>query len=82
MYDRDQLSILLGVCIVPQVIAELKKSRGDTEECLIREFYASQLFDKLQNPSTGIWHLSPKILSGMFLEERQGHEVNFPEEQS
>jgi hypothetical protein len=82
MNDRNQVSVLLGVCIVPQVIAEVKQSCDTPEEAIIREFYASQVFDKLQNPSTGLWHLSPKILAEMFLAEQQGQEVEFPEEQS
>jgi len=82
MSDRDHVSVLLGVCIVPRVIAETKESCDTPEESVIREFYASRLFDKLQNPATGLWHLSPKILAEMFLAERQGREVEFPEEQS
>jgi len=82
MSDKDQVSVLLGVCIIPQVVAEVKEACDVPEEAIIREFYASRLFDKLQNPSTGLWHLSPKTLAQMFVAERQGQEVEFPEEQS
>ena len=82
MYDRDQVSVLLGVCIAPQIVAEARETCGATEETVIRELYASRLFDKLRNPATGLWHLSPKLLADLFLAERQGQEVEFPEEQS
>ena len=82
MNDRKQVSILLGVCIIPQIIAEAKEFYDNQEEIVIREFYNSTLFDKLQNPATGLWHLSPKTLTEMFWAEIQGHGIEFPEEQS
>jgi len=33
----------------------------------------ADLFDKLQNPETGLWHLSPKTLSQIFLTEVKEH---------
>ena len=82
MIDQNQLSVLFGVCIVPQVVVEAKASYDTSEETIIREFYASHVFDKLQNPSTGLWNLSAKTLAEMFVAERQGRDVEFPEEQS
>jgi len=82
MKDKDQVSALLGVCVIPQVIAEIKGFYDDQEETAIKEFYKSRLFDKLQNPATGLWHLSSKTLSQIFLTEVQEQILEFPEEQS
>jgi len=86
MKDKDQVSALLGVCIVPQVIAEIKEFYGNQEEVAeviaIKEFYKSDLFDKLQNPATGLWHLSSKTLAQIFFAEVKEHVMEFPEEQS
>jgi hypothetical protein len=82
MKDRNQISALLGVCIIPQIIAEIKEFYNDQEEIAIKEFYKSNLFDKLQNPDTGLWHLSPKTLSDMFLAEAKEQIIEFPDEQS
>ena len=82
MKDKDQVSALLGVCVIPQVIAEIKGFYDDQEETAIKEFYKSRLFDKLQNPATGLWHLSSKTLSQIFLTEVQEQSLEFPEEQS
>jgi len=82
MKDKNQISALLGVCIIPQVIAEIKEFYNDQEEIAIKQFYKSNLFDKLQNPATGLWHLSSKTLSQMFLEEEKEQLIEFPEEQS
>ena len=80
--DKNEVSALLGVCIVPQVINEIKGYYGNREETAIKEFYKSNLFDKLQNPQTGLWHLSSKTLSEMFFMEIKDGIIEFPEEQS
>ena len=82
MKDKNQVSVLLGVCIIPQIIAEIKTFYDNQEETAIKEFYKSRLFDKLQNPATGLWHLSAKTLSDMFLTEIKEQIIEFPEEQS
>ena len=82
MKDKNQLSVLLGVCIIPQIIAEIKAFYDNQEETAIKEFYKSRLFDKLQNSATGLWHLSAKTLSEIFLTEIKEQIIEFPEEQS
>jgi hypothetical protein len=82
MKDKNQISALLGVCIIPQIIAEIKEFYNYQEEIAIQEFYKSNVFDKLQNPDTGLWHLSPKTLSEIFLAEIKEQVIEFPEEQS
>ncbi|NDV59517.1 hypothetical protein [Bacteroides sp. 519] len=82
MKDKNQISALLGVCIIPQIIDEIKGFYNNQEEIAIKEFYKSNLFDKLQNPLTGLWHLSPKTLSQIFLAEVNEQEIEYPEEQS
>jgi len=82
MKDKNQISALLGVCIIPQIIAEIKEFYDNREEVAIKEFYKSNLFDKLQNPATGLWHLSATTLSQIFLAEVKEQIIEFPEEQS
>jgi len=80
--DKNKVSTLLCICVIPNVIAEIKYLYNNEEEAAIREFYKSNLFDKLQNPATGLWHLSPKTLSEIFLSEKKEQKIEFPEEQS
>jgi len=82
MKDKNEVSVLLGVCIIPQIINEIKEHYDNQEETAIKEFYKSNLYDKLQNPDTGLWHLSSKTLSQMFLMEVKEGVIEFPEEQS
>lgn len=82
MKDKNQISALLGVCIIPQIIDEIKGLYNNQEELAIKAFYQSEVFDKLQNPETGLWHLSPRTLSQLFLDEANGQIIEYPEEQS
>ncbi|MDR2907210.1 MAG: hypothetical protein LBU91_04380 [Bacteroidales bacterium] len=82
MKDKNQISVLLGVCIIPQIIADIKVAFNNQEEAALKAFYKSNLFDKLQNPNTGLWHLSFKTLSQLFLSELNDKTIEFPEEQS
>ena len=82
MKNKNQISVLLGICIIPRVIAEVKEFYNNQEEIAIKEFYKSNLFDKLHNPATGLWHLSVKTLSQIFLAEVKEQLIEFPEEQS
>ena len=79
---KNQVSALLGVCVLPQIIEEIKGFYNNQEEVAIKELYISNLFDKLQKPDTGLWHLSAKTLSQIFLEEVKEQIIDFPEEQS
>jgi len=80
--DKNQISTLLGICIIPQVISEIKVYFNDQEETAIKEFYKSTLYDKLQNPATGLWHLSAKTLAEIFFLEVKEKILDYPEEQS
>ncbi|MFV0554319.1 MAG: hypothetical protein ACK5LR_06405 [Mangrovibacterium sp.] len=82
MKTKNQISALLGVCILPRVIEELKGFYNNQEETTIKEFYKSNLFDKLQHPQTGLWHLSVKTLAEIYLAEVNEHIIEFPAEQS
>ena len=82
MKDKNQISALLSVCIIPNIITEIKNIYNNQEEIAIKEFFKSNLFDKLQNPATGLWHLSSKTLSEIFLSEKMEQISVFPEEQS
>ena len=82
MKDKNQISALLGVCIIPQIIVEIKEFYNNQEEIAIKEFYKSTLYDKLQNPATGLWHLSAKTLAEIFFLEVKEKILDYPEEQS
>ena len=50
----EQLSVLLGTATLPGLFERL----GFTEPYQIEEFYASNFYELLRNPDSGLWHLS------------------------
>ena len=82
MKDKNQVSTLLGVCIIPQIIEEIKELYNNEEKIAIQKFFNSNLYEKLQNPNTGLWHLSAKTLAEIYIREIKEQIIVFPEEQS
>jgi hypothetical protein len=81
MKTDDQLSALLGTCIVPSVLENIS-DMFQNEQDGIRNFYSSELYGNLQKTETGLWRLSAKTLADMYRQEiTEGH-IDYPEEQS
>ena len=74
----DGLSTLLGVSIVPAVLASAQVDNPDD----VARFYRSKLYSLLSDAETGMWHLSPKILADLYKEELATGDFDIPEEQS
>ena len=66
--------------IVPNVVAEIKRRRGFTDEEAFAAFYASKVYSVLETEDAKLWHLSPKALAGLWETEAAGGELVFPEE--
>ena len=62
--------------IIPMIIAE----HGLSENEAIQKFYCSKLYSFLENPKTGVWRYSPKLLFNLYKEELETGTINFPEE--
>jgi hypothetical protein len=79
--DNSRLATLLGVAIIPGIIEEFGITDSEQPEFLDR-LYRSQTFELLEQPSTGLWHLSAATLADIFRDELEGRQLVFPEEQS
>jgi len=62
--------------VIPLIISEYNLS----EEEAIRKFYCSKLYSFLENPKTGVWRYSPKLLFNLYKEELENGDFVFPEE--
>ena len=74
----EQLSVLLGTATLPGLFERL----GFTEPCQIEEFYASNFYELLRNPDSGLWHLSSAALADLYRQEVERGFFDDPEEQS
>ena len=45
-----------------------------------QKFYCSKLYSFLENPKTGVWRYSPKLLFNLYKEELEIGDFTFPEE--
>ena len=76
--SAEQLSVLLGTAILPGLFERL----GFEEPAQVEGFYASDFYELLRNPESGLWHLSSAALADLY---RQETELGFfvdPEERS
>jgi hypothetical protein len=62
--------------VIPLIISEY--NLGENEA--IEKFYNSKLYSFLENPKTGIWRYSPKLLFRLYKEELETGDIIFPEE--
>lgn len=69
-------------CVLPNLAAETVKlimeRYGWDENTAISRFMGSEVYDRLQDESTKVWHFSPYGLSDLFEEERNGR-LEWPE---
>jgi len=78
--DSDsQLATLLGTCLIPAIIKELKIPDNEQIEFL-NKFYQSSLYDILIQEETALWHLSPTTLAKIYEYEQETGILELPEE--
>jgi hypothetical protein len=80
--DNNKFSALLGICIVLAIIEKISHIFDNNEKLAIASFFKSELFSKLQDKTTGLWHLSSYLLSEMYEQEIIQKTIEYPEEQS
>ena len=76
---KELLSIYLYLIIkeiIPLIISEYNLSENEA----IQKFYCSKLYSFLENPKTGVWRYSPKLLFNLYKEELDNGDFIFPEE--
>jgi len=66
--------------IAPQVISLLAQKNRIDEERATELFYTSELYERLEDEQTKLWHLSPLALFELFCEERETGKITYPEE--
>ena len=68
------------ILLVPQII-ELIKNEYEVDDFKAMEmFYQSELYMRLEEEKTKLWHLSAYALFEMFQEEVETGKITYPEE--
>jgi hypothetical protein len=76
---NDKLATLLGTCIIPAIVKELKIPDSEQVEFL-NKFYQSSLYDILIREETALLHLSPTTLANIYEHEQETGILELPEE--
>ena len=66
--------------LVPQIIQLIKNEQQLREEKATEVFYSSELYAKLEDETTKLWHLSAHALFELFSEEQETGSITYPEE--
>jgi len=66
--------------LVPLIIQLMIEDSKIDEEKATELLYASELYAKLEDEETKLWHLSANALYEMFKEEQKTGSITYPEE--
>ena len=76
----DEMLSAMLVLIVPQIVKEIIDNENISEFEATESLYDSALYSALEREETKLWHLSPKALYELYLQEKNTGFINFPEE--
>jgi hypothetical protein len=77
--NSGKFHALLAI-LVPPVIQLVMADRKISNIEATKMFYNSQLYEKLENEATKLWHLSAETLFELFNEGVMTGAINYPEE--
>jgi len=75
-----QYSTMLGLLVLPPLVAELCRRTGRDETAVLGQLYHSELYEKLCDERLKLWHYSPVMLADMFAEAERTGVIPYPEE--
>ena len=77
--DRDRFTSIL-IILVPQVLKLVMDEYKVDDKKAVEMFYPSELYERLEEEETKLWHLSAHALFEMFQEELMTGKITYPEE--
>lgn len=77
--EKERFSSMLFL-LVPQIIQLFIEDSKMDEEKATELLYASELYARLEDEETKLWHLSAKALYEMLKEEQKTGSITYPEE--
>lgn len=66
--------------IVPRLIRMITEKQSLSEKEALTQLYSSELYRKLDQEETKLWHLSVPTLYDLWLEEKENGHISYPEE--
>ncbi|MDR1833954.1 MAG: hypothetical protein LBQ92_04790 [Propionibacteriaceae bacterium] len=79
MVTQENLFSVLAF-VTPGIIGHLMEWRGLDEEQAARLLYESEVYARLEEEETKLWHLSPLALADLLQQELDTGTIDWPEE--
>ena len=77
--DLNKFATMMAM-LVPQVVTLIVERKEVSARKAIELLYASELYERLEEEETKLWHLSAHTLYDLFDEEITTGEITYPEE--
>ena len=77
--NSNRLSTVL-IFLLPQILKLIIDEFNISDEKATEMFYTSELYSKLEEEETKLWHLSAHALFEMYQEELETGKITYPEE--
>lgn len=79
MINKEEFKALMSSCIVPELLSNYISKNGCDYLQAVHDLYQSDLFKRLENKKTCLWHLSPVQLAELLKEEIDQGYLEIPE---
>ncbi|MEI6754020.1 MAG: hypothetical protein WCK78_12755 [Paludibacter sp.] len=76
--NKDEFNSLVEIKVQDLVSLIIEQNQYDFLDA-VKYLYDSKLYDSMLNEKTKLWHLSNYKLFEMLLEEKQTHELKYPD---
>ena len=75
----EKFNSILSIAIIPQTVALIAEKEKIDEMKAMDEFYQSDVYAKLSEEETKMWHYSPLTIYTMWKHEKETGEILYPE---
>lgn len=76
----EKFNSILSIAIIPQTVALIAEKEKIDELKAMDEFYQSEVYCKLSDEETKMWHYSPMTIYTMWKHEKETGKIVYPEE--
>ena len=77
--EQDKFAAMMEM-LVPQIVTLIAERKNVSARDAIGLFYASELYERLEEEKSKLWRLSARTLYDLFDEELTTGKITYPEE--
>lgn len=77
--EKNKFEVILTL-IIQNLVTEIVENKKISELEAMTKLYSSKLYNALEQENTKLWHLSPKALYELYIQEQNTGDIIYPEE--